>query len=454
MDESRRKNSSDRMVITMEIKKEFAKYASLNILGIVGMSCYILADTYFISKAQGTLGIAALNLVLPVYDVIYGIGDMIGIGSVIRYSILKTKNKTEADSYLFNALVFATICGLMFSVIGLFATEPFLQFLGADDAVMAAGKEYTRIFMLFGPIFMWNLAANAYCRNDGAPIVAMMSTLISSLFNIVFDYVLMFPFGMGMKGAALATALSPVLGILICMIHFLSKKNHVKLKICRPSFKRLLSSCQVGIPAFVAHVSAGVVTMTFNYIILLIAGNTAVAAYGIIANIALVAVAVFNGIANGSQPLISRDYGLGKDENIHILKRLSFIMALVLAVVLYVVIFIGTDTFIAVFNSESNQELYRYAHLGIRLYFIGILFSGVNIVGASFFSATNEAKNASIISLLRGFILIVLFALILSKLLGIIGIWLSYAVGEAVTTGVMIPLFMLSKRKALIGDKV
>ena len=70
MDESRRKNSSDRMVITMEIKKEFAKYASLNILGIVGMSCYILADTYFIFKAQGTLGIAALNLVLPVYDVI------------------------------------------------------------------------------------------------------------------------------------------------------------------------------------------------------------------------------------------------------------------------------------------------------------------------------------------------------------------------------------------------
>ncbi len=238
------------------------------------------------------------------------------------------------------------------------------------------------------------------------------------------------------------------------MIHFLSKKNHVKLKICKPSFKRLLSSCQVGIPAFVAHVSAGVVTMTFNYIILSISGNTAVAAYGIIANIALVAVAVFNGIANGSQPLISRDYGLGKDENIHILKRLSFIMALVLAVVLYVVIFIGTDTFIAVFNSESNQELYRYAHLGIRLYFIGILFSGVNIVGASFFSATNEAKNASIISLLRGFILIVLFALILSKLLGIIGIWLSYAVGEAVTTGVMILLFMLSKRKALIGDKV
>lgn len=440
--------------MTMEIKKEFAKYASLNILGIVGMSCYILADTYFISKAQGTLGIAALNLVLPVYDVIYGIGDMIGIGSVIRYSIIKEQNAYEANTYLWNALVFTGIFGLVFSVIGLFAAGPFLQLLGADDAVIMAGKEYTSIFMLFGPIFMWNLVANAYCRNDGAPIIAMMATLISSLFNIVFDYVLMFPLGMGMKGAALATALSPVLGILICMFHFLSKKNHVKLTISKPSIRRLFSSCQVGVSAFVAHVSAGVVTMTLNYLILSLAGNTAVAAYGIIANIALVVIAVFNGLANGSQPLISRDYGVGKNENVQVLKRLSLITAFVLAVILYVVIFIGTDWFIGIFNSEQNRELYQYAHLGTRLYFIGILFSSVNIVGAGFFSATNEAKNASIISLLRGLILIVLFSIILSKLFGLNGVWLSYAVSEGVTTGVMLVLLNRSKRSAWLGDRL
>lgn len=431
----------------MKIKKEFAKYVSLNILGMVGMSCYILADTYFISKSQGTLGIAALNLVLPIYDIIYGIGDMIGIGSAIQYSIAKAMKNKDAEFYLFNAIIFTTLFGLVFTMIGLFAPEKLLLLLGADDAIIMTGKEYTRIFMIFGPIFMWNLVANAYCRNDGAPIVAMMSTLVSSLFNIALDYILMFPFGMGMKGAALATALSPVLGIAICMIHFLSKKSNIKLKLSLPSFKRLLHSCQVGVSAFVGDVSAGVITITFNYIILSIAGNTAVAAYGIIANIALVIISVFNGLSNGSQPLISRDYGAGKYENVKTLKNLSLLAALALSVLLYTIIFLGTDICITIFNSENNHELYNYAHLGIRLYFIGTIFASVNIVGASFFSATNKAKKASILSVLRGFILIILFAVILSKLFGLNGIWLSYAAGEAVTTFVMVILFLSSKEK-------
>ena len=432
----------------MKIKKEFAKYVSLNILGMVGMSCYILADTYFISKSQGTLGIAALNLVLPLYNIIYGIGDMIGIGSAIQYSITKIRNNNDTECYLFNALVFTAMLGLVFTMIGLFAPEKLLRMLGADDAVIMTGKEYTRIFMTFGPVFMWNMVANAYCRSDHAPMVSMLSTLISSLFNIVFDYVLMFPLGMGMKGAALATALSPVLGIAICMSHFLSKKSNVKLKICVPSFKRLLRSCQVGISAFVGHVSAGVTTIVYNYIILSIVGNTAVAAYGIIANIALVVIAVFNGLSNGCQPLVSRDYGAGKHDNVKTLKNLSFFVSLVLSVILYAVIFLNADTLIGIFNSENDQELYHYAHLGVRLYFIGIIFASVNIIGASFFSATNQAKNASVISLLRGFVLIVVFAGIFSKLFGLNGVWISYAAGEAVTTWVM--FILLSKKQQAV----
>lgn len=433
---------------TMSIKKEFAKYVSLNILGMVGMSCYIIADTYFISKSQGSMGITALNLVLPVYNLIFGIGNMIGIGSAIRYGIAKSIKCSDAQLYLFNAIAFTFLFGMAFMGVGLFAPEKLLLLLGADDTVVAVGREYTRIFMAFAPLFMWNMVANAYCRNDGAPTTAMMSTLVSSLFNIVFDYVLMFPLGMGMKGAALATALSPALGIMVCMSHFMSKKSNVRLRICVPSVKRLLRSCKVGFAAFVTEVSAGVITMAFNYIILSIVGNTAVAAYGVIANIALVVVAVFNGISNGSQPLISRDYGAGKRDNVRTLRNLSFSTAFTLSVILYIIIFLGTDTLISIFNGENNHELYNYAYMGVRLYFTGIVFASVNIAGASFFSATDHAGNASLISVLRGFCLIVLFAAIFSKLFGLNGVWLSYAAGEAVTALVMAVLFLLPKRKA------
>lgn len=414
---------------------------------MVGMSCYIIADSFFIAKAEGANGLTALNLVLPLYNLIFAIGSMVGVGSAIRHSVLKARGDSSADSYLFNALFFTAVLGLVFTFIGIFAPEKLLTLLGADSTIVETGRDYTRIFMCFGPIFMWNYVANTYVRNDGAPTVAMIATLSSSLFNIVFDYVLMFPLKMGMKGAALATVLSPVLGITICSIHLFSKRSNVKIKPCVPSIKRLISSCQVGIPAFVGEMSSGIITLVFNYVLLSLAGNIVVAAYGVVANVSLVTLAVFNGIAQGSQPLISRNHGAERHSDVNSLKKLSLIVALVMGIILYAVMYFATDPIVAVFNSEHNAQLAKYANTGVKLYFIGVLFAGLNIVGSSFFSAVEKAKEAAVISVLRGFVLVVLFVLILPKVLGVNGVWLSYPAGEFSTMLVMIVMFLLTNKK-------
>ena len=175
-------------------------------LGMVGMSVYILADTYFISVAVGANGITALNLVLPLYNLIFAIGSMIGVGSAIRYVVEKNKKNPDAEGYFFHALLWALLIGFIFMVIGIFLPDRLISLLGGDAEIVATGKNYTRIFMLFAPVFMWNYICNAFVRNDGNPSIAMSATLFSSLFNIVFDYVLMFPLGLSMEGAALATA--------------------------------------------------------------------------------------------------------------------------------------------------------------------------------------------------------------------------------------------------------
>lgn len=421
----------------MNVKKQFMKYVSLNILGMIGLSCYILADSYFISKAQGANGLTALNLVLPLYNLIFAIGAMIGVGSAIRYSVGRSKGDSDSEKYVWNAVAWNGIIGAVFIIIGVFLTEPLLRLLGADDEIVRVGVPYTRIFMMFAPMFMWNLTANAYVRNDGAPHIAMIATLSSSLFNIVFDYVLMFPLGMGMRGAALATALSPVIGIAICLTHLLSKKSNVRLKLCMISVKKLVMSCQVGVSAFVAEISSGVITLVFNYIILSIAGNVGVAAYGVVANVALVVVAVFNGVAQGSQPLISDSYGKGDERDVKTLRNMSLITGFVCAVVLYVFLYLFTDGIVAVFNGENDAMLAEYAHTGVRIYFIGIFFSGLNIIGSSFFSAVEKVKGAFTVSMLRGFVLIILSAFILSALLGMTGVWMAYAVAEAITCIIM-----------------
>ena len=178
--------------------KKFVKYVSQNMLGMVGMSVYILADTYFISVAVGTDGITALNLVLPVYNMIFAIGAMMGVGSAIRLVIERNQEHPNADGYFFHALSWALIVGLLFMFVGIFFPDKLIALLGGDAEIVAVGKNYTRIFMGFAPFFMWNYICNAFVRNDGNPSIAMAATLFSSLFNIVFDYVLMFPLGLSM----------------------------------------------------------------------------------------------------------------------------------------------------------------------------------------------------------------------------------------------------------------
>lgn len=426
--------------------KKFAKYVSQNMLGMVGMSVYILADTFFISRAVGANGITALNLVLPLYNLIFAIGAMIGVGSAIRFVIERHGDNPETEGYFFHALIWALLISLIFIFIGIFLPDKLIGLLGGDSTIIAVGKDYTRIFMVFAPFFMWNHICMAFVRNDGNPSIAMAATLFGSLFNIVFDYILMFPLGLGMCGAALATGCSPIVGILICCIHFKSSKCTIKFKPIPLSVKRLLHSCHVGISSFVAELSSGVITIVFNMVILSIAGNIGVAAYGVVANTSLVAVSLFNGIAQGSQPLISDSYGKGELKNVIYLIKLAITTSLFVAVFLIIGVYFGAPSITAVFNSEKNPLLAQYAISGLRIYFTGFIFAGINIVGSSILSSVESAKFAFTASIMRGFAAITFFAFLLSKLFGLTGVWSAFPAAELLTMFVTIlGIFKINK---------
>ena len=411
----------------------FIKYVSQNILGMIGISAYVLADTFFISRAEGADGITALNLVLPLYSLIFAIGNMIGIGSATRFRILRAQKKESADLYFSNAVLFALAFSLIFILAGICIPHKIVVFLGGDARITEVGTPYTRIFLCFAPFFMWNYIFNAFVRNDGNTSIAMAATLFSSLFNIVMDYVLMFPLGMGMSGAALATAISPIVGICICSLHFLGKKNSIRFVPGKPSIKRLAASCQLGISAFIGEMSSGVTTIVFNFLILRIAGNIGVAAYGVVANTAIVANSIFNGIAQGSQPLFSEFYGRRDLSSVKKVLRMSAACAVALAVLLLLSINLFAGQITDVFNSEKNPEMAAYAITGLRLYFTGFLFAGFNIAATGYFSATAAARQAFLCSILRGFAAIIVCAFVLSALFKMTGVWLAFPAAELIT---------------------
>ena len=432
----------------MDLTKQFVKYVSQNIFGLLGTSCYILADTYFIAQAAGTDGVTLLNLCLPIYNLIFAIGSMIGLGAATRYAILRAQGDEKAQRYFSNAIFCACILAVPFVLAGIFCPDGLLRLMGGDAGIVALGENYARIFLLFTPFFMCNYVVASFVRNDGDPSLAMVATLSGSLFNVVFDYIFIFPMGLGLPGAALATAISPMLSIAICSTHFLKQSNTVAFVRKAPSLRLLAQSCQLGISGFVGELSSGVTTTVFNFLLLRLAGNVAVAAYGVVANFALVATAIFNGVAQGAQPLVSQCYGRNEMAGAKKLLLLGCGTALGLAAVLYGVVFGFTDSLVALFNSENSALMAEFAHSGMRIYFAGYFFAGCNIVAAGYLGAVDRPTEGSITSLCRGMAAIVVCSLVLSALFGMAGVWAAFPASEAITFALTLYLLKRGERTA------
>ena len=433
------------------IEKRLRKYIFPSVLAMTGVSIYILADTFFISIAGGSDGICALNLILPIYCMVFALAALIGTGAATRYSIIKASGGTDANRYFSNAVFFSIIVSIPFIVCGLFIPDQILILLGADENVLEVGVPYFRTAMCFAPFFILNNVVTSFVRNDGSPKIVMVATLVSSFFNIIFDYVFMFPMGLGMFGAALATGVSPIVSITICSIHFFTKNNTITFEWKLPSFKRLYLSCILGVSGFIGEIASGVTGLVFNFILLSVAGNNGLAAYGIIANISIVCIAMFNGVAQGLQPMASEAEGRKEQDTKRRVLNHSALIGGIISVILVAVLCIFATPFVTVFNSEGIAELQAYGEVGLRIYSIGFLFAGMNIVIAGYFAAVDKPRECAILSLARGVVAIVFFALLLSSLLGIIGVWLAFVASEATT--LILSVVLLAKTGNLLAKK-
>ena len=435
-----------------KILKKFAKYVSLNILGMIGLSCYILADTFFISKALGANGLAALNFSISIYCIIQGLGLMIGIGGATRYTILRSKNRDkEAKKVFSNALTIGLIVSFILAIIGLIFSRKLSQVLGADTDTINMSNVYLKTILCFSPFFISNNILLAFIRNDGDPRLSMAGMIVGSLSNIILDYIFIFPLSMGMFGAAFATCLAPIISIGVLSIHFIKRRNNFKLELIKPNFKIVSKIISLGMSSFITEVSSGVVLMVFNLIILNISGNIGVAAYGIVANISLVIIAIFTGIAQGMQPLVSEGYGKKNKELMNGVLKYSIILSVFISIVIYIVANIFSKEIVAIFNSENIAELTTLAINGIKIYFVGFIFVGINIISAAFLSGTSNVKPAFMISMLRGFILLIPIAYILANIYNMNGVWISFVVAELLTF--IVSVWKLYADKKVMNNK-
>lgn len=430
-----------------QLFRSFFKYTSLSVLGMLGLSGYILADTFFISKGLGAGGLAALNLAIPVYSFVHGTGLMLGMGGATKYSICKSRcSQKITDAIFTNTFCLSAALAAFFMLAGLYLSEQITALLGADEEIFVMTNTYLKVLLLFAPAFMFNQLLIPFVRNDGAPQLSMLAMLIGSMANIVLDYIFIFLLDLGIFGAVFATGLSPVISICILSYHRLSNHSQFHLAKIRPQPAMTKQILSLGFPSFVAQISSGIVMIAFNMIFLKLAGNIGLAAYGVIANLALVMTAVFSGIEQGIQPLLSQFYGHGEWDKIRLILRYAAAAMAVIASAIYLAVFYFADPITAIFNSEQNDTLQQLASCGLKLYFTAGIFAGFNTILSVFFTSTENPLPAHLLSLLRGLIIILPAAFLSAALWGITGVWLAYPITECSTAVLGLFLYKANKK--------
>ena len=438
------------------ILKKFTRYSVSNIFGMMAISVYILADTFFIARGVGTLGLTALNIAIPAFSFIQGSGLMLGIGAATKYSILKAQGQEKgANEIFFLAVISGLIISLFFVFLSITASKYLVKILGADESIFDITVTYLRVILCFAPSFIINAIFLCFVRNDHAPALAMIAMVIGSFSNIVLDYIFVFPLNMGMFGAALATGVAPVIGLCILSLHKLRGKNNFKLVKCKLDFIKIFGILKLGLPSLITEMANGVVIIVFNILILGISGNIGVAAYGITANISMVVTAIYTGISQAIQPLLSNCYGLKDTSGMKKIFKYALVLMLALSLVIYVILYFYASDIAFIFNKENDNILQTMAVEGLKVYFTATPFLGFNIIISIVFISMEKAVPAQIISLCRGFFILVPSAVILSKVFLMLGVWLSLLFCECVVAIISIYfLYILIKSREIFKERI
>lgn len=435
-----------------KIGKLFIKYSIPSVIAMIVFSLYIVVDGIFVGNVIGSEGLSAVNLAMPFFGIAMAIGTMIAIGGGTITSIdLGREDKREARksfSLAFYVLIAITVFMAIFTLI--FAKR-IAQLLGATPQLQPLVVEYTISLCIFLPTFVGSSYLSANLRVMGKPNHAMIADVLGAGLNIVLDYIFIVKLGMGLAGAGIASGLAFTIGFLFALYHYLKKDSILKFVKCKIDYKKIGRMFYNGSSEGITQFAVAFSTYIFNIVLMIKIGEMGVAAFSIILYIATLVTAVFAGICNGINPIISFNYGARNKERISEIMKIASITVAIIGVISTILMFFGGEFLISMFT-KGDSSLIELTTEATKLYAIAFVVNGLNILFSAYFTAIEDAKTSAIISALRGAIFVLIFIIVLPIALGDVGIWLTVPVSEFVTLFIAMKFIKKSKGELLVED--
>ena len=415
------------------------------IIGMLVNAIYNIVDRIFIGNAEGlgTLGLAGISVSYPVTLILMALSLMVGIGGSTRFSIaLGQGKKEEAGYYMGNGLTLTIIFGLIFMIVGNIFVDPILELLGASKQVLPYARSYLSI-ILYGAVFQCvAMAGNNFSRAQGNPKNAMISQLIGAGFNIIFDYILIVVFKMGMAGAALATIGGQLLSAIWQLNFLFGTRTIITLNAGLLKLKANIAFkiIQTGIPAFLMQISNSILNIVLNGSLVKYGGDVALSAIGIVTSFQTLIQMPITGLMQGQQPLISYNYGAKEKQRVKDTLKYAIIGSTIIALTGFIAVQFFTKEIVYLFNSD--KEVVALSCHALHIWFLALPIIGAQVMSANYFQAIGKIKISSILNLLRQVIILIPSIIILSNIFGLDGIFMAVPLADILAFTITITLLI------------
>jgi putative MATE family efflux protein len=404
-------------------------------VGVMVLSIYNLIDTIFVGHYVGSLGIAAVTVVMPISFFISSVGMAIGIGggSIISRS-LGSKNEKKAQQTYGNMIWITMTIAVLFVVLSLIYSDEILFAFGGNGPIHPMAKDFFQILIIGVPFLSWGMMSNNIIRAEGKPKFAMLVMMVPAVANIFLDALFIIYFGWGVKGAAWATTISYALSAAYSLAYFMSGKSELKLSsvFLKIDFSIVREIISLGFATLARQSTISLLVLVLNHTLFHYGGESAIAVYGIISRLMMFTLFPVMGLVQGFVPIAGYNYGADLWDRVRAVVRSSIKYGVILSFIIFLSILLGARVLVRVFSNDTLLLLQTpYA---LRIAFLATPFIAIQLIGAAYFQAIGKAFPALILGLTKqGFFLIPL-VLILPLFFGLNGIWYSFPLADIAST--------------------
>jgi putative MATE family efflux protein len=384
----------------------FFKYLIPSLLGLIAMTSASLVDGIFIGNYEGVTALAAVNLIIPIMSLLFGVGMMLSIGGSVRAGKYLGEGNTSAASAIFSkTLVFVAVYGVAVIMLGLVLEEQLFEGLGATRELFPAMSEYYRVIMPFLFAQLIVLVLYFFIRLDGLPNLAAVALAIGAVVNIVLDYLFIAVFGWGLAGAAFATGLSQALPVLVMLFYFFSPERKLQFSFGQQNWREVFQAAYNGMSEFINEISGAIIAFICNWMLIQRAGVNGVAAITVVNYLLLVGFMMFFAISDTVQVMISQNYGAGRHDRIRRFLQTAGSIIGLFGVFFIVVLTTASEPLVSLFVDEQNStEMVILATELVSYVWPLFLFVGFNMLISGYLTAIHLPFQSGLVAVCRGLV--------------------------------------------------